>query len=60
MNTSDYKSFNYLENGENSLDTFLLNSGLHAQEDRELIMESILSWIEQFKKKQHEKTINNN
>jgi hypothetical protein len=46
-----YSEEDLIGNGENSLDTFLLNSGLHTQEDRELIMESVSAWIEQFKKK---------
>jgi len=46
-----YSEENLLGNGENSLDNFLLNSPLHSQEERELIMETIFKWFEQFKKK---------
>jgi hypothetical protein len=40
-----------LGNEDDSLDNFLLNSSEHTQEERELIMEAILVWFEQFKKK---------
>jgi len=46
-----YSEEDLIGNNENSLDTFLLNSNEYTQEDRELVIETVAEWIEQFKKK---------
>ncbi len=46
-----YSEEELIGNEENSLDTFLLNSSDYTQEERELIMEAVVEWFEQIKKK---------
>ena len=44
-----YNEDDLLGNGENSLDTFLLNSEKYSQEEREITLDVVSEWIKQRK-----------